>query len=107
MKIIDLEKKAKQCEVSLNKFYLETGIPIKVQTQIKEEDFVPSSILLMFNEYINSLRIDETEKTTFLKKAKKAGLKIKNGFAELPVYEKNNIEFEFSDNESRFIKFVS
>ncbi len=106
MKMEDLEKKAKKYEISLNKFYVETGIPTKMQTQFKKENFVPSAIILMFNEYIKSLKIDETEKIAFFKKAKKAGLEIKNGFVELSVFKKNNTELEINEKESCFVKFV-
>lgn len=105
-----LDKTAKKADVSLSDFFADAHIPFSVQQNIKNNDFVPSYIRLMFMSFIEK-RMQERGtdykeiKSSFFKRAKELGYKEKNGFIEIPLFSKGK-NISISETESQFVKFV-
>lgn len=110
MEYFIFEKTAKKADVSLSDFFADAHIPFSVQKKIRQDDFVPSYIRLMFMSFIEKKMRERGSdykkiKSDFFKRAKSLGYIMKNGYIEIPLFSKGK-NISINEIESQFIKFT-
>ena len=96
----------------LNVFFASAHITPPKQNELKEKDFVPSYIWLMYEVYAENIKKKkyedndfEEKRELFFKRARTKGYKIKNDFVIMDSSNKKAKPISVNDFESQFLKF--
>lgn len=108
----DFKKDVSDNKVLLNSFYSSAHITPTKQNELKEKNFVPSYIWLMYEAYVKNIRKIknndsnyEEKKELFFKRAKMKGYKIINDFVIMDSTNTKAKAISVNDFESQFLKF--